>query len=65
VIERLIANEAFNQLSLASPFRVGYQYHDEALVQATIGGVVHHMAHSFGKTAFKRLFSARSPSYLD
>ncbi len=32
VIERLIANETFNQLTLASPFRVGYQYHDEALV---------------------------------
>jgi hypothetical protein len=32
VIERLIASNAFSSLTLASPFRVGYQYHDEALV---------------------------------
>ena len=32
VIERLIASDAFSPLTLASPFRVGYQVHDEALV---------------------------------
>lgn len=32
VIERLIESSAFSPLTLASPFRVGYQFHDEALV---------------------------------
>lgn len=31
VIEQLITSDAFAPLALASPFRVGYQYHDEAL----------------------------------
>jgi hypothetical protein len=31
VIERLIASDVFRQLSLASPFRLGYQMHDDAL----------------------------------
>jgi hypothetical protein len=31
VIERLIASDAFSPLTLASPFRVGYQFHDEVL----------------------------------
>lgn len=29
VVERLIADEAFAPLRLASPFRVGYQFHDD------------------------------------
>jgi len=32
VIERLIASDAFSALALASPFRVGYQYHDDELI---------------------------------
>lgn len=32
VTERLIAHEAFNRLTLASPFRVGYEFYDEPLV---------------------------------
>jgi hypothetical protein len=32
VIERLIASDAFSPLSLTSPFRVGYQFHDETLI---------------------------------
>lgn len=32
VIERLIADHAFDQLHLTSPFRVGYQLHDQELV---------------------------------
>lgn len=31
VIERLIESNAFGQLPLASPFRLGYQMHDDAL----------------------------------
>jgi len=31
VIERLIDSEEFHQLRLASPFRLGYQMHDDAL----------------------------------
>jgi hypothetical protein len=31
VIERLIAGDAFHNLSLVSPFRLGYQMHDDAL----------------------------------
>lgn len=32
VIERLIMNDAFAQLRMSSPFRVGYQFHDEDLL---------------------------------
>jgi hypothetical protein len=32
VIERLIASNAFSPLTLASPFQVGYQVHDDELV---------------------------------
>lgn len=32
VFERLIKEELFNFLSLASPFRLGYQFHDQELV---------------------------------
>jgi hypothetical protein len=32
IIERLIADGAFMQLHLASPFHIGYQFHDEDLL---------------------------------
>lgn len=32
VIERLIASDTFSQLHLASPFRVGYEFHDGDLL---------------------------------
>lgn len=36
VVERLIASQVFEQMKLASPFRIGYAFHDEPFVTLRI-----------------------------